>query len=296
MGKYGKGVYLLDLDPHTDKDTLSSTLFACGAGKRIQQGRLDHYVALKIPENMPSQVRQIVYVYKNGDLPLRKYDVVSQGRNIEWTNVLIGMIAVAAAIKAADALYHQILQCKTVSERKQRLEQLELALKEVMLKSSCGSGYTIEHVTAWDGCLKCKICSARVTKVYESGIQWASSIYPSQVLGLLNEHHVLHKNVEEEVHEFCRLVELPPATFAIEWSESSSPTRVTGRIRCCRCDAFASTMSELSLISVDLLWHEFFNHSTWRYYILAAALCIPTSCVVVFRSCKTTTHRGKLVK
>jgi hypothetical protein len=124
--KFGEGVYLTATEPNQERTKTAEYIFGRGGSTRHGQGRLDHYIRVKIPLTDPllCQVlqRDGTWLYKADMLVLDAYDW-DGGENRNWkAAVSIGLLGTMVLGLAGMAL---IAFTKDSSEKERKEAETE---------------------------------------------------------------------------------------------------------------------------------------------------------------------------
>lgn len=190
-GKFGAGVYLTDLNPNqAETQDIAQHLYQGGAQRRQHQGRLNHFLQVKIPANDPylKYVREHVYRFGNGEqaLDLGLYEVQSQGPCIEWQSILCNAVASGLAVHAAQKLYRN-----STTGRQQRAERLRNELKVFLQDAS--ARYVVNMSRGGNSCkVRCKNCQTVVSREYDGGYIYADRIDRNELYSAILQHEWEH--------------------------------------------------------------------------------------------------------
>lgn len=205
MNKYGKGVYLTDLDPgeHT-REEVANANYGWGARHNLDKGRLDYHIPIHILSDAVQKVTDNTYLYPSDTLRLNDYSLRNADSNERWiqrsveTAMVVGkgaatMAVVAGGAVAAARLLEAADGCWR-NHQDQRTHELERTLARLVRQCGRHDRYTVKRTPGSSGVyICCQWCNhERVTKDYHSGVLWADTVDPKEVDARLSEHDMLH--------------------------------------------------------------------------------------------------------
>lgn len=131
-GKFGKGVYFTTAEPDQDRKITAMENYCSGGDVRYKQGKLDHYIRIKIPLT-DERLKKVqsrgsdIYLFKENRIRLDEFDWDS-GENSAWST--LGKLALMGAVVGIAALALNHLAKKSQEEEKTVEDKLRDVLGE----------------------------------------------------------------------------------------------------------------------------------------------------------------------
>jgi hypothetical protein len=202
MNKYGRGVYLTDLDPDEhDRAEVAEANYGNGARRNLERGRLDHHIPIQIQSHEVEKVTDHTHLYPRATLHLSDYSLQNAGSNKQWIQrskqaamVVGGGMAVAGGAVAAVRLCQAVdgWYSNRSSQQDQRTLELERKLARIVKHSARLATYTTVRSGSDGVCICCLQCQKRVTADYRGGVLWSDDVDLQEVDARLSEHDMEH--------------------------------------------------------------------------------------------------------